>query len=184
MRMPPSRPKASVLRMTGLLSELLQIATLRRSPANLPSSWASVAAFVLLYAAVDVMIILLDDGYRVVARTVLDVAISLAVVGFLLAVTGRLHRLPQTLVAVYGAYVLLSPAMAALLLARLPARSNEAIALFATAGSVLVVLWYLLIVGHVLRSALDTGLATGFAIAVTWTVASVALSQTIFGSAA
>lgn len=170
--------------MTGLLNELFQIATLRRSPSDLPSSWASVAVFTLLYAAVDVMIILLDDGYRVAARTVFDVALSLAVVGFLLAVTGRLHRMPQTLVAVFGAYVLLAPAMALLLLARFPAKTNAAIALFATAGSVLVVIWYLLIVGHVLRSALDTGLVTGFAIAVTWTLASVALSQALFGSPA
>ena len=33
-------------------------------------------------------------------------------------------------------------------------------------------------------SALDTGLVTGFAIAVAWTLASVALSQALFGSAA
>jgi hypothetical protein len=184
MRMPPSRPKASARSMVGLLRELIQIVTLRGGPANLPSTWASVAVFALLYAAVDVMIILMDDGYRVVARTAFDLALSLAVIGFLLAVTGRLHRMPQTLVAVYGAYALLSPAMAVLLLAGLPAESNQAIALFATAGSVLIVLWYLLIVGHVLRAALDTGLVTGFAIAVTWTIGSIALSQALFGGAA
>ncbi len=169
--------------MTRLLSELVQIATLRKSPAGLPWTWASVAVFVLLYAAVDVMIILLDDGYRVAARTLLDVAFSLGFVGFLLAVTGRLSRMPQTLVALFGAYVLLSPAMAVLLLAQAPAKSHAGVALFATAGSVLLVVWYLLIVGHVLRSALDTGLVTGFAIAVAWTLASIALSQALFGSA-
>ena len=170
--------------MTRLLSEFVQIATLRKTPAGLPYTWASAAVFVLLYAAVDVMIILLDDGYRVAARTLLDVAFSLAFVGLLLAVTGRLPRMPQTLIALFGAYVLLSPAMAALLLAQAPAKANAGIALFATAGSVLLVVWYLLIVGHVLRSALDTGLVTGFAIAIAWTLASVALSQALFGSVA
>ena len=42
-------------------------------------------------------------------------------------------------------------------------------------------IWYLLIVGHILRSALDTGLVTGFAIAVTWLVATVAISRSLFG---
>jgi hypothetical protein len=47
---------------------------------------------------------------------------------------------------------------------------------------VLIVVWFLLVVGHVLRSALDTGLVTGFAIAVAWTLAGVALSQAVFGA--
>lgn len=168
--------------MTGLPSLLTQIAMLRKDPGELPASWAAVAAFALLYAAVDVMIILLDDGYRVVARTALDVGFAFAFVGAVLGLTGRLHRLPQTLVAIFGAYVLLSPAIAAVFLLREPARTSRVIALFADAAAVMVVAWFLLIVGHVLRSALDTGLVTGFAIAIAWTVASVALSQAVFGS--
>jgi hypothetical protein len=168
--------------MTGLLRVLTQIAMLRRDPSDLPSSWAAVAVFVLLYAAVDVMIIELDDGYRVVARTALDVAFALAFIGLVLGLTGRLHRMPQTVIAIFGAYVLLAPAIAALFLLRAPARSSPAIGLFAEAASVLLVAWYLLVVGHVLRSALDTGLVIGFAIAIVWTIASIALSQTVFGT--
>jgi len=169
--------------MTGLLSSLTQIALLRKDPSGLPSSWALVAVFVILYAAVDVMIILLVTGYRAFARTALDVGFALAFIGLVLALTGRARRLPQSLIAVFGAYVLLAPAIAILLLTRAAAKSNEAIALLTAAGAVLVALWYLLIVGHVLRSALDTGLVTGFALTVTWTVANFALSQALFGSA-
>jgi hypothetical protein len=170
--------------MTGLPSQLTQIALLRKDPSELPSSWASVAVFVLLYAAVDVLILKLDGGYRVAERTALDVAFALGFLGLVLAVAGRVHRMPQTVVAVFGAYVLLSPAIAALFLLGEPARSNRAVALFAEACSVLVVVWYLLVVGHVLRSALDTGLVTGFAVAIAWTLASIALSQAIFGTPA
>ena len=181
MRMPPPLPKASRPRMTGLLNSLAQIALLRRDPSGLPSSAAWVAVFVLLYAAVDVVIILLDHNFRVVARTALDVAFSLAFLGLPLLVTRRTHRYPQTVIAAFGAYVLLSPAMVILLLLRVPAESNEGIAFLATSGSVLLVIWYLLIVGHILRCALDTGLVTGFAIALAWTLASIALSQSLFG---
>jgi hypothetical protein len=52
------------------------------------------------------------------------------------------------------------------------------------ASYALFVIWYLLIVGHILRSALDTGLVTGFAIAVTWTVTTIAISRSVFGAAA
>jgi hypothetical protein len=141
-----------------------------------------VAAFALLYAAVDVAILVLDGGYRVVARTALDVAFAFVFIGVVLGVAGRLHRLPQTVIAIFGAYALVSPAIIAMFLLRGPARSNEAIQIFTDAASVLIVVWFLLVVGHVLRSALDTGLVTGFAIAVAWTLAGIALSQAIFGA--
>jgi hypothetical protein len=169
-------------RMTGLPSLLTQIAMLRKDPSDLPSSWAVVAVFALLYAAIDVAILALDGGYRVAARTALDVAFAFAFIGLVLGVAGRLHRLPQTVIAIFGAYVLLSPAVIAMFLLRGPARSNGAIQLFTEAASVLIVVWFLLVVGHVLRSALDTGLVTGFAIAVAWTLAGVALSQAVFGA--
>ena len=42
--------------MTGLLSSLTQIALLRKDPGSLPSSAASVAFFILLFAAADLVI--------------------------------------------------------------------------------------------------------------------------------
>jgi hypothetical protein len=168
--------------MTGLLSSLTQIALLRKDPGSLPSSAASVAFFILLFAAADLVIIWLDINDRLLLRTVLDVAIALSFVGLLLALAGRIHRFPQTMIAILGTDLLLTPPVIALLLLRSPARSNHAIALFSTAGMVLVVVWYLLIVGHVLRSALDTGLVTGFAIAVAWWFAAHAISLTLFGA--
>jgi len=180
----PPLPKSSRPRMIGLLNSLTQIVLLRRDPSGLPSSAAWVAVFVLLYAAVDVVIILLDRNFRVIERTLLDVAFSLAFLGLPLLVTRRTHRYPQTVIAAFGAYVLLSPAMVMLLLLRAPAESSEGIAFLTAAGSVLLVIWYLLIVGHILRCALDTGLVTGFAMAVAWTLASIALSQSLFGGPA
>ena len=168
--------------MTGLLSSLTQIALLRKDPGSLPSSAASVGFFLLLFAATDLVVIWLDVNDRLIARTILDIAFALSFVGLLLTLTGRMNRFAQTVIAIFGTDLLLTPAVVALLLLRSPAKSNYAVALFATAGSVLVVVWYLLIVGHVLRSALDTGLVTGFAIAVAWWFAAHALSLAFFGA--
>jgi len=167
--------------MTGLLTALTQIALLRKDPSGLPSSAASVALMVLLYAAVDVVVLRLDTNYRVIARTAVDVVFSFGFFTGLLALTGRLHRLPQTVIAAFGAYVLLSPVLIALFLVGSPAELPAGFAPFVKAASALVVIWYLLIIGHVLRAALDTGLVTGFALAVAWSLASFALSQAIFG---
>jgi hypothetical protein len=171
--------------MTRLLSALSQIALLRRDPSSLPSSAVSVVAFVLAYALAD-MVIGRIAGFRLVLpRTALDLALTLPFFWLLLAITRRTHRFAQTVNAALGVYVLLAPVIALLLLLlRVPGQASPALGLVVNAGYALFVIWYLLIVGHILRSALDTGLVTGFAIAVTWTVATIAISRSIFAPAA
>ncbi len=183
--MPPSRPKANFLSMTRLLIALFQIALLRKDPSGLPSSAASVVVFVLAYGLADALVGRLAGFESVLPRTVLDLGLTLPFFWLLLALTRRTHRFAQTLNAALGVYVLLTPVIAVLLLLlRLPDKSSQAIAVVVNASYTLFVIWYLLVVGHVLRSALDTGLVTGFAIAVTWTIATIAISRTVFGAAA
>jgi hypothetical protein len=170
--------------MTRLLRTLVDIATLRGDPSGLPSSAASVAVFALAYALADALVGRIAGFESVLPRTALDLALTLPFFWLLLALTRRSHRLAQTLNAALGVYVLLAPMIALLLLLRLPVRSGPALGVFVNAGYTLFVIWYLLIVGHILRSALDTGLVTGFAIAVTWTVVTIAVSRSVFGAAA
>jgi hypothetical protein len=142
------------------------------------------AVFVLVYACADVAVARVAGIQPVLARTAVDLALTLPFFWLLLAVTRRAHRFPQTINAVLGVYVLLAPIVILLLLLRLPARSNAALSLLVTASYTVFVIWYLLVVGHILRSALDTGLVTGFAIAIAWLAASIALSQGLFGAPA
>ena len=171
--------------MTRLLSALTQIALLRKDPSILPSSGASVVAFVVAYAVADLVIGRLAGFKPVLPRTALDLALTLPFFWLLLALTRRTHRFPQTVNAAFGVYVLLAPAISLLLLLlRVPGQSSDALVMIVNVSYAIFVIWYLLIVGHVLRSALDTGLVTGFAIAVTWAVGSIAVSRSIFGAAA
>jgi hypothetical protein len=167
--------------MTGLLRSLADIALLRRDPSGLPSSWPSVAAFVIAYAAVDLVIARVGRIEAAVGRTALDLGITLPFFWVLLALTRRTHRFPQTVNAALGVYVLLSPVILMLLLLRSPGEAGDGLALLVTASYTAFMIWYLLIVGHILRSALDTGLVTGFAIAVAWLVAGIAISRRLFG---
>lgn len=169
--------------MTGLVRSLADIAMLRGDPGSLPSSWASVALFVLAYAVADIVVAWTGGVQPVLARTAVDLALTLPFFWLLLAITRRTHRFRQTINAALGVYVLLTPVIIVLLLLWNQARSNEALALLLTASFTIFMIWYLLIVGHILRSALDTGLVTGFAISVTWLVVTVAISRSLFGAA-
>ena len=169
--------------MPGLVRSLADIALLRGDPSGLPSSWASVAVFALAYAIADVAVASTGSIQPVLARTAVDLVLTLPFFWLLLALTRRTHRFPQTVNAALGVYVLLAPVIILLLLLRKPARSSHALDLLVTASFTVFMIWYLLIVGHILRSALDTGLVTGFAIAVTWLVVTVAISRSLFGAA-
>ncbi len=168
--------------MAGLVRSLADIALLRGDPSGLPSSWASVAVFVVAYAVADVVVARIGSVQPVLARTAVDLGLTLPFFWLLLAITHRTHRFPQTINAALGVYVLLAPVIVLLLLLRSPTRANEALSLLVTASFTAFMVWYLLIVGHILRRALDTGLVTGFAIAVTWLVATVAISRNFFGA--
>jgi len=171
--------------MAGLPSALFQIALLRKDPSGLPSSAASVVVFVIAYALADAVVGRVAGFESVLPRTALDLSLTVPFFWLLLALTRRTHRFPQTLNAALGVYVLLAPVITLLLLLlKLPDRSGQGIAVLVNASYTLFVVWYLLIVGHILRSALDTGLVTGFAIAVTWTIATIAVSRSVFGAAA
>ena len=167
--------------MTGLVRTLADIALLRGDPSGLPSSWASVSVFVLTYAVADIVVALTASVQPILARTAVDLALTLPFFWLLLAITRRSHRFPQTINAALGVYVLLAPIIVLLLFLWNSARSSDALELLITASFTILTIWYLLIMGHILRSALETGLVTGFAIAVTWLVVSVAISRRLFG---
>jgi hypothetical protein len=166
--------------MTRLPRSLAQIALLRKDPGILPASFLLSAVLALGYAGANAVLAYVDHSERILARTAVDLGLTLAFFWVLLLLTRRSHRFPQALSAVFGTYVLLAPAMALLLLMRGPAKTHYGVWLLTNAGSTVVTIWYLLIVGHILKCALDTGLVTGFAIAITWALASLAIAQNLF----
>jgi len=170
--------------MQALLKALWDIALWRRDPGHLPDSVALVAACALAYAAMSaVQSWMLTGGDRLAARTLVDLGLLVVLVWLLLAVTRRSHRLNQTLSAVLGTGALLSPLVILLLALRGAAEASHTVALLVWAGSVGVILWYTFVLGHIVRSALDTGWFTGVAIAITYVVASAALLTRIFPEA-
>lgn len=171
--------------MTQVLRSLIDIALLRRDPGVLPASVVLLAITAGCYAAASALQSwMLHGSDRVLARAALDLVLALALFWVLLAVTRRGHRYRQTMIAVLGTSVVMTPFVAGLLLLQQPALTSYAVKWLAWAGSVAVIVWYTLVVGHILRSALEVGFVTSIAIALTWLIAGDALLRRIFTAGA
>ena len=167
--------------MQALLKAFWDIALWRRDPSHLPDSAALVLVAALAYACLSaVQSWMLYGASQLLGRTAADLALTVLLVWLLLAFTHRRHRFKQTVSAVLGTGALLSPLVILLLALRQPADASYPLALLVWAGSVGVIIWYTFIVGHIVRTALDTGLFTGVAVAITYLVASAALLTRLF----
>ena len=169
--------------MTRLLHSLFQIAMLRKDPGILPASTSLVLLLALAYVGMSALQALANGDDRIVTRAVLDIGLTVAFFWIVLALTRRSHRIAQTLSAVFGTSVLLAPLVMLLILAGRAGNKGDPLSVLTTVGSTLVFVWFLLIMAHVLRSALDTGLVTGFAAALAWVLASWMLAARLFAAA-
>lgn len=171
--------------MIQLLMSLVEIARLRRDPSALPASIALLVIMAAAYAGSSaVQSWLLHEDDRLLARTAADLGLTLAMFWLVLAVTRRLYRYRQTMNALLGTSVLLTPLLMLLIAMQQPAEIYYPIKLLAWAGSIAVIIWYTLIVGHILRSALEIGFVTSIAIAITSVIVSNSVLIKLFPEAA
>ena len=167
--------------MTQVLISLVEIARLRRDPSILPASLTLVVILAVAYAASSAaQSWMLYESDRLVARTVADLGLTLGIFWLVLAVTRRLHRYRQTINAILGTSVLLTPILMLLIALQQPAGMFYPVKLMAWAASIGVIVWYTLIVGHILRSALEIGFVTSIAIAITTVLAANAALTKLF----
>ena len=171
--------------MTQVLISLVEIARLRRDPSVLPASIVLLAIMAAAYAGSSALQSwLLYSNDRLLARTAADLGLTLATFWLVLAVTRRLSRYRQTMNAVLGISVLLTPLLVLLIALQQPAGMYYPVKLAAWAASIAVIVWYTLIVGHILRSALEIGFVTSIAIAITTVIAGNAVLGKLFPGAA
>jgi hypothetical protein len=171
--------------MVQVLISLVEIARLRRDPSILPASLTLVVIMALAYAASSaVQSWMLYASDRLIARTAADLGLTLGIFWLVLAVTRRLYRYRQTMNAILGTSVLLTPILLLLIAMQQPAEMYYAVKLMAWAASIGVIVWYTLIIGHILRAALEVGFVTSIAIAITTVLAANAVLAKLFPVAA
>ena len=171
--------------MTVLLQAFIDIALRRRGPGDLPESTALLALTAAAYAAFSAVQSWMLFGLQDLAgRTAADVLLAGALIWVLLLAIGRRRRFRQTASAVFGTGALLSPLVIALLALKAPAAASQPLALLVWAGSVAIIVWFTLIVAHILRAALEVRPFTALAVAVAYIVGSAALLTWLFPAGA
>ena len=130
--------------MRYLLSSLFEIALLRKDPSVLPASIVLLVLTGAAFAATSALqswILHGDD--RLIGRTAYDLGLAVAVYWLLLVATRHGNRFRQTMSAIFGTTVLMTPFSIGLLLLQAPTSASYALKLFAWAGSVIVIVWYI-----------------------------------------
>jgi hypothetical protein len=173
----PPPPKAPL----GLLVEILR---LKATPADLPASpvlLLLVIALNLLLSVYYLSVIPAQDPY---GRFLFGFAFGLLLVWSLLRLWRREARFLQTQIALSGTDALLT-----VILLPLTALLQQAVATDPGSGQaqllslawIVVLVWNLIVSGHILRSALELPLLAGVALALTLFIIQVWVGQFLFG---
>jgi hypothetical protein len=163
--------------LKSLLNYLVDLCLLRAGPQDLPASSLLLILFTLLNVLVGwVMIIDARSGaFIALAETLFESGVLLAVLYFGLASRKRLARFYQAATALMGSGLLLG--LLAMPLVSWSQRSESS-----EAGILLLVLivWSLVVMGHILRHTLDISFNLGLGIAVLYTLVSWNLTFMLF----
>jgi len=168
--------------VTALFRVLFEIASLRSGPQVLPAStllFGLVAGGYLL-AKLVVLTLASPDVPRPLLVAGFDLALDAAVLWAILRLADRQARFVQSLTALYGVGILLN---AALLPGALLARHGGGpLVTLGLLLALVVFAWSIVVIGHVLRHALELGAAPALALAVGWTLLSVFIGQSLGAS--
>ncbi|HXK56931.1 MAG: hypothetical protein KDI74_05210 [Gammaproteobacteria bacterium] len=154
--------------MGRLLNVFVDICLLRAGPQDLPGSHFLVLLTASLSLLTGTLVIVGTFGSldTALAAQLLDILLLLGLLRLVLQLTGKSARFPQTASALFGSGVLINLVTMPLQLlgsADSPASSGGGLSgLFYLA----LVIWALVIVGHIIRHTLEIRIAAGIAIAL------------------
>lgn len=145
----------------------------RRGPADVPPAGGLLGACLAAYLLAGALALApgARDPGTIPAQLALDLAIVVAVIGGLLILTRRAHRLRQTLAALFGTGALLSAASAPFIwiAAASPDPAEPAPAVvFSSMMLVMLLVASLLVTAHIVRQAMDWPYPAGLLVAIAY----------------
>jgi len=170
--------------MIRLLLRFLDICLLRLAPQDLPGSSFLLGLSLVMYAALAFGAALLSlPFFPALVLALFDAGLIAGLLWILLWIRDTLNRFPQTLIALYGSGTVMQLIALPLVLwqtaeVAAPAQGVAALLLWVW------LLWHLLVVGHVLRHAVNTILPLGTLLALLYLFVSFSVTRTIFFSGA
>lgn len=165
--------------MLALLNYFVDLCLLRAKPQDLPES--NVIFGLSLAANVLVGLMLVPEqfsGLRGLAQSLAEALLLLGVLRAALSVTGRGGRFLQSASAILGSSALL--AVVTLPLLNWAGSSDTGVAEFAGLFLLGMIVWSLLVLGHILRHSFDLSLGRGVLFGVIYTFASYSIIVFLF----
>ncbi len=161
----------------------IDLCLLRANPQDLPASDFLLGLTMLAYLAVNVSLSLLSWALpRALAVSLADLLVLSAFAWTALQWRRKPARFRQTLTALTGTGTVLGllalPMVAGLMAAQRAGGGAGALGLVWLA----LVVWSVVVLGHILRHALSVSFGTGIALGVLYTVLSYGLAQVLFGA--
>lgn len=167
--------------MAALLKLFLDIALLRRGPQDVPASPVLCGLALLAYAALGFLLFAVGASPLIaVGQTVLDLVLLTGVVRTLLAAHGHRARFRQTFTALTGTGALFALAGLPLTLWLLETGPTPDAPALPSTLYLMLVLWSVVVMGHVLRHALGVSRGVGLAYAFGYLVVSVVVMTALF----
>ena len=164
-----------------LVRLFVAICLLRAGPQDLPVSRTLLRLALGLYLLFAWLLAVPAYGQgRAVLVALLDAALLIVFVQVLLYLLSRSARIPQTLTAMAGSGSLLGLLALPLVLWGQPAQAEEQISGLLLYAWLLLLVWNLLVTGHILRHALSTSLGIGTGVALLYTLISMQIVSALF----
>lgn len=167
------------------LGLLVQIIRLKASPADLPASPTLFVLVLVLNLLVSIYYLSSVPAEEPYGRFLFSVAFGLLLTWALLRLWRREARFLQTVIALSGTDALLTIALLPLTLLlqqQLAVDPNSAQAQLLSLAWIVVLVWNLVVSGHILRCALELPLLAGVGVALTLFIVQVMMGQLLFGT--
>jgi hypothetical protein len=167
--------------LRGLIFFFVELCLLRRAPQDLPAASALLALGVVADVLVGLLLGLIVDlsPWMALSQGLVDVAFMLAVLYVALRLMDRLRRFMQTATALLGAGAVLGT-LAIVPLSLLPVGGEGEPTAIAAILFLGLIVWSVLVTGHIFRHAFDLRLGQGVVIAVAYNLLSYSLVGGIF----
>ncbi len=170
--------------MLALFGVFWDIVLLRRGPRDLPASHQLLLALGAAYVGAGILEASLFIGPSVaLTHALVDAGCLVVVFTALLASRGRVHRVPQTLMALFGAGLVLTLPDAVVAFLFQAAHGATSFAFLAYPAWILLLLWNIAVIGHIVRQALDVSAIAGIAVGTTYTVVMMVIAEYLPGPA-
>lgn len=168
-----------------LFNLFVDICLLRAGPQDLPGSGFLLLLTVLLSLLTGTLVIVGTFGTlgAALAAQMLDILLLLGLLRLLLQLTGKSARYQQTASALFGSGVLINLVTMPLQLLYSGDPSGPALGEMGTLFYLIIIVWALVIVGHIIRHALEIRLAAGIMLSLGYFLIANYIIQTLFTAA-